>query len=50
MCKTVQLPLYLKRDDMITSGVQGCLYSAGIPVHDIIKMTEYVSEIINLKC
>ena len=34
---------------MIPSGVQECLCSTGMPVHDIAKMTEYVCEIINLK-
>ena len=35
---------------MIPSGVQECVCSTGKPVRDIAKMTEYVSEIINLKC
>ena len=33
---------------MIPSGVQECLYSTGMNVRDIVEMTEYVSEIVNL--
>ena len=35
---------------MIPSGVQECLYSIGMPVQDIVEMTDYVFENINFKC
>ena len=48
--QTSQKSLYRYEGWHFFSGVQKCLYSTGMPVHDMPKMTEYFSEIINLKC